>query len=68
MYRAILGFNDKDDHLSWLVRDNQITREEALERVAKDRKIPTEAIKDVLSQLDIEYSDFERALSRATRR
>ncbi|MBC2702258.1 MAG: hypothetical protein HF976_12810 [ANME-2 cluster archaeon] len=31
LYKKYLGFNDKDDGLSSLVRDGQITREEALE-------------------------------------
>jgi len=65
MYRAMLGFNDDDDHLSWLVRDGQITREEALDRLRKDREVPMEAVKSALARLDIDYADFEEALSRA---
>ncbi|MBN1167039.1 MAG: hypothetical protein JXA44_07895 [Methanospirillaceae archaeon] len=33
LYRILLGYNDLDDHLSCLIRDGQITREEALKRI-----------------------------------
>jgi hypothetical protein len=54
--------------LSWLVRDSQISREEALDRLEKDREIPMEAVKSALARLDIGYADFEEALSRAVLR
>ena len=65
IYKSTLGFNDKDDHLSWLVRDGQISREEALDRVGTEQEIPKEVIEYVLAQLDIDYLDFETALKRA---
>ncbi len=67
MYRSILGFDDKDDHFSWLVRDGQISREEALNRIRIERNIPKEAIENIIMKLGIDYSDFEKALKRAVR-
>lgn len=66
MYRSTLGFNDKDDHLSWLVRDGQINREEAMDRLrSEEQEIPKDVIEDIMAQLGIDYLDFESALKRA---
>jgi hypothetical protein len=63
-YNKILGYNDKDDHLSWLVRDKQITREEALERVNKEKEVEIDILQESFGQLGIDFkkliSDFER--------
>lgn len=66
MYRSILGFDDNDDHLSWLVRDGQIDREEALDRLRKvERETPKEVIPNIVEKLGIHQSDFRSALDRA---
>lgn len=57
-----LGFNDKDDGLSCLIKDGQISRQEALERVNKEGEIPKEVIKSIFDKLGLNYSDLKVAL------
>jgi hypothetical protein len=64
LYRRTLGFNDKDDGLSSLIRDGQISREEALERLEKEGEIPEAVIEGVLAKLGLGYSDLEVALRK----
>ena len=64
LYKKILGFNDKDDGLSSLIRDGQISREEALERLSQEGEIPEEAIKEIFDKLGLNYSDLKLALSK----
>jgi len=61
LYKKTLGFNDKDDDLSCLIRAGQISREEALERLKKE-VIPEEVIKEIFSKLGLNYSDLKSAL------
>jgi len=61
LYQRYLGFNDKDDALSDLIRDGQITRQEALDRLDDETFIPEEAIKFVLDKIGIEYAKFKKA-------
>ena len=60
----MLGFNDKDDGLSCLIRDNQITREEAIKRIKKEGEIPERVIKEIIEKLGLNYSDFQGALEK----
>ncbi len=62
LYKKTLGFNDKDDGLSSLIRDGQITRDEALDRLEKEGDVPEEAIVDILDKMDLKYSNLEAAL------
>ncbi len=62
LYKKTLGFNDKDDGLSSLIRDNQISRIEALERLQKESEIPEEVINEFLGKLGLDVSDIKRAL------
>ena len=62
LYYKLLGYNDKDDHLSCLVADGQITREEALERVVKEREVPKETLKSICKESGIEYKKIEKLL------
>ena len=64
LYRKLLGFNDKDDGLSNLIRDNQISRDEALQRIKKEGEVPEDAIKEIFNKLELNYSDFTRALGK----
>ena len=61
LYKKTLGFNDKDDDFSSLIRAGQISREEALERLKKE-EIPEEAIKKIFDKLGLNYSDLKSAL------
>ncbi len=56
LYYKTLGYNDKDDHLSCLIRDKQISRKSALRRVEQERIIPENHLTTILSEMGIEYS------------
>ena len=58
MYYKILGYNDKDGHLSCLIRDGQITREDALNRIKKERFIPENILKDLFQKAGINYDEL----------
>ncbi len=62
LYKKMLGFNDKDEGLSYLVRDGQISREQALERLKEESEIPEEVVKGILDKLKINFSDLKAAL------
>jgi hypothetical protein len=59
LYKKTLGFNDKDDGLSCLIRDNQISREEALERLETEGEVPEEAIRELFDKLGLDYSHLK---------
>jgi len=64
LYKKTLGFNDIDDGLSSLIRDGQINREEALERLKKEEEIPEEVIKKIFDKIGLNYSNLEIALRK----
>ena len=65
LYKKTLGFNDKDDDLSSLIRAGQISREEALERLKKE-EIPEVIIKEIFDKLGLNYSDLKSVLGQST--
>ena len=65
MYKKTLGFNDKDDDFSSLIRVGQINRDEALERLKKE-EIPEEVIKEIFDKLELNFSDLKNALRQYT--
>ncbi|HLP44952.1 MAG TPA: hypothetical protein VK469_03350 [Candidatus Kapabacteria bacterium] len=64
LYKKLLGYNDKDDSLSDLIRDGQMTREEALRRLAAEQYISESAIKNVVEKNGIDYGYFEDVMRR----
>lgn len=62
LYKKTLGFNDKDDGLSCLIRDDQISRQEALRRVSAEGEISEKVIKHIVDRLGLNYPDLEAAL------
>jgi hypothetical protein len=64
LYKQVLGFNDKDVILSNLIRDGQVDRQEALERLDKEGEIPEETIRYVLDNIGIGHSDFTGCVAR----
>ena len=64
LYKKTLGFNDKDDGLSSLIRDGQITRKEALERLKEEGEIPEETIEEIFDNLGLNYPDLQLALRK----
>lgn len=62
LYYKLLGFNDKDDHLSCLIADKQITRDEALSRVSTQHEIEPSILKEICSDANIEYKKIKKFL------
>jgi tRNA(Ile)-lysidine synthase TilS/MesJ len=65
IYRKMLGFNDKDDALSDLIRDRQITREDALHRLQDEQYVPDSVIREVLDENGIGYEYFMKQIEKA---
>jgi hypothetical protein len=54
MYQYSLGATEKDDFYSIMVRENKMSREEALVRLEKENRIQYNAIDNILHELEIE--------------
>jgi len=68
LYKQYLGFNDKAVGLSHLIRDKQISRKEALERVKKEERVSLNTLRDFFEKNDLDYSEFQKGLGRICRR
>lgn len=68
VYQNMLGFNDKIDSLSHLIRDKQITRDEAMKRFEKEVMIPDEAMEEIFKRIGLKFSDFKNALRKLQKR
>jgi hypothetical protein len=66
LYKQTLGYNDKDEGLSYLIRDGQVSRDEALERLEREGDIPEELIQQICENLGLDFSDLKTALSQQT--
>lgn len=64
LYKKILGYNDKIDGLSYLIRTNQIRRNEALERIKIEENVSDDVIKDFFNRLGLNFSDLEIAIRK----
>jgi hypothetical protein len=63
LYYSLTGFNEFDEHYSKLVREGQLTREQALKRLETDRlRIPS--MKQSLKDLGVDEDEFEGVLSK----
>ena len=58
LYNKFLGYNDKDDHLSCLIRDNQISREEALRQTEIEKNIKPEILMKAFKKLGFNFNDY----------
>jgi hypothetical protein len=68
LYKKTLGFNDKDEGLSYLIRDGQISREEALERLEEEGNISEEVITEIVDRLGVDFSALKVALESQQRK
>jgi hypothetical protein len=62
LYKKSLGYNDKDDSLSDLIRDGQITREDALRRLEVEQYISESVIKNIVEKNGINYGCFQEVI------
>jgi hypothetical protein len=68
LYDKMLGYNDKEDHLSWLIRDNQISRAEGLERIKKEKETGTDILKISFGKLGIDFIDYISIVEKNARK
>jgi hypothetical protein len=68
LYNKMLGYNDKDDHLSWLIRDKQISREEALNRISKEKETGLDILKLTFAKLGFDYTDYINKIEKNVRK
>ncbi len=63
-YNKMLGYNDKDDHLSWLVRDKQISRNEAMKKVNTEKETSLDILKSSFEKLGLDFTSFNAAVEK----
>jgi hypothetical protein len=59
------GFTEKDDYISNMIRENPMTREEALERRRKEATVPQKVIAELRHKVGISPADLGAAVVRA---
>jgi hypothetical protein len=64
LYRESLGFTEKDDGYSTMIRENMITREEALERIKVENIIPEDILIELLEDIGLSGADLSRIPSQ----
>lgn len=67
LYKELLGYNDKDDTLSAMVRHKQIDRPTALKRLEIENNIDITIIKNILEKHGVDYKRFVTALKKIKR-
>jgi tRNA(Ile)-lysidine synthase TilS/MesJ len=65
LYNETVGFSKVEELLSNLIRYDMISREDAIERLGRDRVISEDLISELFAQLDLDVSDLEKALVKA---
>ena len=64
LYKKMLGFNDLDEGLSCLIRDNQVSRETALARLQTEGNIDDKVIHAMMEKIGIDVSTLESTLKK----
>jgi hypothetical protein len=62
LYKKTLGFNDLDEGFSCLIRDGQLSRAVALERLANESDIDENAVAAIVEKIGIDPSIFARVI------
>jgi len=61
LYKELLGYNDKTPHFSDLIRDKQLSRQEALNRL-EEENVPQEVLNICCNAIGISYNDLKVAV------
>jgi len=64
LFEETIGFTKKDDQLSCMIRENMISREEAMERLKKENIIPQQVITEIFNDLQLNFSELLAALKK----
>jgi hypothetical protein len=65
MYASTIGVTELRDLFSKMIREGQMTRDEALARLAKEDVVPLAVVEDVLAELGMKPSDLPLGLAEA---
>jgi hypothetical protein len=65
LYNETVGFSKVEELLSNLIRHDMISREDAIERLSRDRLISEDLVGDLFSQLGLDTADLGEALKKA---
>lgn len=65
LYRTLLGYSDKDDSFSALIRDGQLTREEAMHRLGHEQHVSEGNIKSTVEKTGASYVEFQQVMDKA---
>lgn len=63
LYHSTIGVTEIRDFFSKMIRENMLTRDEALERLKREEKVPKNTFQSVLSELSLSTSDFNLNIS-----
>ncbi len=62
IYLHTIKITERDDLYAKMVREGVLTRDEALERIETENRLPLDIVKDVLTEADITYEEFVKVL------
>lgn len=65
MYLQILGATEKDDFYSRMIREGQMPREEALQRIEAENRVHWDVIADLFAKLGLDAPHFENVMQSA---
>jgi glucosamine--fructose-6-phosphate aminotransferase (isomerizing) len=64
LYYALLGYSDKDVHLSALIRDGQVSREEAMRRITEENKSSRDILAVCCRKAGVDYDDLMETVKK----
>ncbi len=64
MYASTVGVTELRDLFSKMIRENQLTREEALERLRQEDAVSKAVVEDVLGSIDYKLSDLNLQIKK----
>jgi hypothetical protein len=64
LYYALLGYSDKDVHLSGLIRDGQITREEAMNRITEENNSSINVLATCCEKAGIDINEINSIVDK----
>lgn len=65
LYNETVGFSKVEELLSNLIRYDMISREEAVERLGRDRVISKDLVDELFDELNLDVANLDKALEKA---
>lgn len=64
MLKESLGFTEKDENLSKMIREGLLTRQEAMGRLEKENIVPDKAISEICNEANLSPADLDEAIAK----